>query len=370
MRLIISFLFVLSALFTNGQGRIELDLLTSETPPSTLLDSLSNDLLRRGNPKAVLFWAEHFGIQNEFTQAALLMTNGQATLIVDSTKSKEFIGWSNYLKNIKKPKQKSAALDSLILLVPENNDQRIQRLCALTELKFLLLKKKKGLLLEYSSIPEDIKSSAYDEWRYRVALSSFFKSWKAMAELKENEKSIEALNQSFDQNFQNYLHETMTAFGKKFKKKKADSSIVKEPVGKESISTWHYAIIGFLILLTLILLIYILINNKRSKSNSREVREFSEMESQWKEKEQLYNDQFDDLKNKIKELNAENDKVKTELTHLNSIVNDTKEQLENLQTTTKEHLEELIKEPGVSQVMNLKNGIARGLMKLKETLGK
>lgn len=363
-------MFILSVQFTIGQGRIELNLITSETPPSTLLDSLSNDLLQRGNPKAVLFWAEHFKIQNEFTQAALWMTNGQATLIVDSTKSKGFIGWSDYLKRIKKPKQKLAALDSLLLLVPENNDQRIQRLCALTELKFLLLKKKKSLLLEYSSIPEDIKSSAYDEWRYRAALSSFFKSWKAAAEHKENEKAIEALNQSFDQNFQAYLHETMNAFGTELKKKKPDTSIVNEPIEKESNSTIYYAIIALLILLSLILLIYILINNKRSKSNSRDVREFSDMERQWKEKEQLYNEQFDDLKNKIKELNAENDKRKGELNHLNSAVNDAKEQLENLQTTTKEYLEELIKEPGVSQVMNLKNGITRGLMKLKETLGK
>lgn len=363
-------MFLLPALFTFGQGRMELLLLSSETPPTKLLDSLSMDLLQRGNPKAVLFWAQHFDVQNEFVHAAAEMASGQAKLMVDSAKSRDFIGWSDYLKKIKKPKQKMAALDSLLLLVPENNDQRIQRLCALTELKFLLLKKKKSLLLEYSNIPDAIKSSAYDEWRYHLALSYFFKTWKAIAELKENEKAIEALNQRFDQNFQDYLHETMNVFGTELKKKKPDPSIIKEPLETECHSTIYYAIIGFFVFLSLVLLIYIIRTNKTSKSSSRDRREFSDMESQWKEKEQLYNEQFDDLKNKIKELNAGNDKLKTQMTHLNAAVNNTKEQIEILQTATKEHLDELTKEPGVSQVMNLKNVITRGLVKLKDTLGK
>jgi hypothetical protein len=369
MRFSFSIFFLLLSVLINGQGRIELALLTTPQHDQKLVDSLFKELLRTNNPKAVLFWAEHLDVQNDLTNKALWMTNETPTFIVD-TISQDYSGWSTLLKSIKKPKQKALALDSLLSLSPQSNEERIDRIRALTELKFLLVKKRKSLIEECQILPPEIKSSAYDELRYRSALASLFRSWKATTELKANEVAIEFLRLQFDKNFMDYLHQTMTYIGTELSEKKQEQTVLQEPISKENSATVYYVIIGVLAVLAAVLGILMLVNYKRSKSNSLDAQEFAELERQWKEKEQLYNEQFDDLKNKIKELNAGNDKLKTEFTHLNSVVNETKEQIENLQTTTKEHLEELIKEPGVSQVMNLKNGITRGLMKLKETLGR
>jgi hypothetical protein len=372
MRFIFSLLFLLLAGLTNGQGRMELVLLTSPDPTQTLVDSLFKDLLQRGNPKAILFWAEHYALQSESTEAASWMMNEQTTLIVDSTISKQYMGWSILLKSIKKPKQKALALDSLLSLSPQNIEQRIQRIRALTELKFLLVKKRKSLIEEYRVLPQEITPSAYDELRYRVALSDFFKTWKALAEWKENDAAIKSLKESFEKEYQAYLHQMMVVFSTELRGKKTNS--VNSPVPEAEVKTGYpvayYATIAGLGVLSLVLLFLFFSNKKRMKNSSVDFIEFQNREKQWLEKEQLYSEQLDVLKSNLKELDASNNKLNNQLSHYSEIINDCREQMEVLQANTKVQLDDLIKEPGVSQVMNLKNGITRGLMKLKETINK
>lgn len=372
MRFFLVLLFLSSTIIASAQTRAEAILLSSKTPNLELLDSLSATLLAASNPKAVLLWHRYYNIQNSETKAAQWMLSPIEKVNIDSSKALPYLNWNTILKGIKKPKIKLLVLDSLLNIQPENPDQMVQRIIALSEVKGLLGKKRKDIIAEYTDLPEDINNSGYNELRFRYALGYLFKSLKANSELKSNIAAIDTIKGRFEGNYEKYSMDLLALIASKFNRENTPPTIVDSTLDERNENSAIYVVaISCLLLLVLILTIIVFILKKRNKKTAFQGKEdFLQKQQQWNEKESLYFQQLDALKIKIANSNAENDKLKLYYNSHQQVINASKEQLEELQTIVKEQIDEVIKEPGVAQVMNLKNGLTRGLMKLRETLGK
>jgi hypothetical protein len=373
MRYFLILLFLSSNLIASAQKRAEEILLSSKSPKLDLLDSLSASLLTESNPKAVLLWHRYYNIQNEDTKAAQWMLSSSENLIIDSSKALPFLNWNTVLKSIKKPKMKLQALDSLLNLRPDNPDQMVQRIIAISEIKGLLGKKRKDIIAEYAQVPEDIQNSGYNELRFRYALNYLYKSLKANTELKSNIVAINIIKGEFDANYEKYSTDLLTMIAAKIEQNKTSpAAVTSAPVGEGNKNETTYIVAFLCLLLLLVALTIVVFNLKRrnKKTTNQGMEDFLQKEQQWNEKETLYLQQLDDLKIKIANSNAENDKLKLYYNSNQQIIKESKEQLEELQAIVKEQIDEVVKEPGVAQVMNLKNGLTRGLMKLRDSLGK
>lgn len=366
-------LLFITSFFTSAQSAIETKLLSSKSTNIELMDSLSASLLKESNPRAVILWHRHFNIQNEQTAAALWMLSPVDVILLDSSIIGPFLNWGNTLKPIKKPKLKSLALDSLLAIRPENEDQMIQRILALSELGGFLGKKRKEILVQYSSIPSEISTSGYEELRFRLALNILYKNLRASSELKANMAAIDKIQNVYDYNFENYCFELLAAFASEHNK---DSQIqpvktTEQPTAKNDTSRLYLIILLCLLVVIIALVVTIFILKKRNDKATHVGKEdFIKKEQQWDEKETLYHQQLGELKIKLTNLIAENDKLKLYYNSNEQVIKESKEQLEELQTLVKEQIDEVVKEPGVAQVMNLKNTLTRGMMRLRDALGK
>jgi hypothetical protein len=373
MRYFLALLFLSSTITASAQKRAEEILLSSNTPKRELVDSLSETLLAASNPEAVLLWHRYYKIQNADTKAAQWMLSANEKLHIDSSQVLPFLNWNTTLKGIKKPKMKLQALDSLLNLRPDNPDQMVQRIIALSDVKGLLGKKRKDIIVQYTKVPEEIKNSGYDELRYRYALSSLFKNLKATAELKSNITAIDSIRGGFEVNYEKYSTDLLAMIASRLdQENKLSTAVDSTPVGEQNNNaTLYVVIIACLSILAVILTVIVFILKKRNTKTTYQGKEdFLQKERKWDEKETLYLHQLDDLKVKLASSIAENDKLKLYYNSNQQIINDSKEQLEELQAIVKEQIDEVVKEPGVAQVMNLKNGLTRGLMKLRDSLGK
>ncbi len=373
MRYHLVFLFFISSLFSTARSAPEAVLLSSKNPDIELLDSLSASLLKESNPRAVILWHRHFNIQNKQTAAALWMLSPVDVILLDSSNIGPFLNWDNTLKSIKKPKLKLLALDSLLAIRPANADQMIHRILALSEARGLLGKRRKEIIAEYTSLPSEISLSGYEELRYRLALNFLFRSLNASSELKANMAAISKIQNVYDFNFENYCAKLLTALALELNQVNQNAAAKPTtPVSDVNDNSNFYLIVVICLLLIISgLIVTLFILKKRNNVTTHNGKEdFLQKERKWEEKETIYLQQIDDLKDKLVHSNAENDKLKLYFNSNQQIIKESKEQLEELQAIVKEQIDEVVKEPGVAQVMNLKNGLTRGLMKLRDSLGK